>query len=79
MSGIRYRPGECGAYRPWHTVATNALIQRTGAKVALITTKGFRDLLEIGRQTRPHMYSLQIDHPEPLVPRELRFEIANAS
>ena len=58
------------------TVATNALIQRTGAKVALITTKGFRDLLEIGRQTRPHMYSLQIDHPEPLVPRELRFEIA---
>ena len=58
------------------TVATNALIQRTGAKVALITTKGFRDLLEIGRQTRPHMYSLQIDHPEPLVPRELRFETA---
>ncbi|MGI9414623.1 MAG: hydantoinase/oxoprolinase family protein [Hyphomicrobiales bacterium] len=58
------------------TVATNALIQRTGAKVALITTKGFRDLLEIGRQTRPHMYSLQDDHPEPLVPRELRFEIA---
>ncbi len=58
------------------TVATNALIQRSGGKVALITTKGFRDLLEIGRQTRPHMYSLQIDHPDPLVSRELRFEIA---
>lgn len=57
------------------TVATNALIQRTGGKVALITTKGFRDLLEIGRQTRPHMYSLQDDHPEPLVPRELRLEV----
>jgi len=56
------------------TVATNALIQRRGAKVALIVTKGFRDLLEIGRQTRPHLYSLQIDAPEPLVPREWRIE-----
>ena len=49
------------------TVATNALIQRRGGKVALVTTKGFRDLLEIGRQTRPHLFSLQIDNPEPLV------------
>jgi N-methylhydantoinase A len=57
------------------TVATNALIQRKGATVALITTSGFRDLLEIGRQTRPHLYSFQIDHPEPLVPRQRRFEI----
>lgn len=57
------------------TVATNALIQRTGANVAVITTSGFRDLLEIGRQTRPHLYSFQIDHPEPLVPRQRRFEI----
>jgi N-methylhydantoinase A len=57
------------------TVATNALIQRKGAKVAVITTRGFRDLLEIGRQTRPHLYSLQIDHPEPLVPRQRRFEV----
>lgn len=58
------------------TVATNALIQRKGGKVALITTEGFRDLLEIGRQTRPHMYSLQQDHPDPLVPRERRIELA---
>ena len=57
------------------TVATNTLIQRKGASVAVITTRGFRDLLEIGRQTRPHLYSFQIDHPEPLVPRELRFEV----
>ena len=57
------------------TVATNALIQRKGASVAVITTRGFRDLLEIGRQTRPHLYSFQIDHPEPLAPRYLRFEI----
>jgi N-methylhydantoinase A len=57
------------------TVATNTLIQRKGANVAVITTSGFRDLLEIGRQTRPHLYSFQIDHPEPLVPRQRRFEI----
>ncbi len=57
------------------TVATNALIQRRGAPVALITTKGFRDLLEIGRQTRPHMYDMQRDAPPPLVPRETRFEV----
>lgn len=56
------------------TVATNALLQRTGAPVSLIVTEGFRDLLEIGRQTRPHLYSLQIDAPEPLIPRERRFE-----
>lgn len=58
------------------TVATNALIQRRGGKVALITTAGFRDLLEIGRQTRPKIYDLKADHPEPLVPREHRFEVA---
>ena len=57
------------------TVGTNALIQRTGSKVALITTQGFRDLLEIGRQTRPHMYDLQRDHPVPLVERQHRFEL----
>ncbi len=57
------------------TVATNALIQRKGGTVALITTQGFRDLLEIGRQSRPHMYSFQIDQPPPLVPRERRFEV----
>src|SRR5262245_63718238 len=57
------------------TVATNALIQRRGGEVALITTAGFKDLLEIGRQTRPKIYDLRADHPEPLVPRERRFEV----
>jgi N-methylhydantoinase A len=57
------------------TVGTNALIQRSGDRVALITTEGFRDLLEIGRQTRPHMYDLQKDHPAPLVEREHRIEL----
>ena len=58
------------------TVGTNALIQRRGGAVAMVTTRGFRDLLEIGRQTRPHMYSLTEDHPPPLVERRHRFEIA---
>ena len=57
------------------TVGTNALIQRRGGNVAMVTTRGFRDLLEIGRQTRPHMYSLTEDHPPPLVERRRRFEI----
>ena len=50
------------------TVATNALIQRKGGKVTLLTTRGFADLLEISRQTRPHMYDLYQDHAPPLVP-----------
>lgn len=56
------------------TIATNALIQRRGGKVALIVTEGFRDLIEIGRQIRPRVFDLQADYPMPLVPRELRFE-----
>src|SRR3954454_12693088 len=56
------------------TVATNALIQRRGGKVALVVTEGFRDLIEIGRQIRPRIFDLQADYPEPLVERELRFE-----
>jgi len=58
------------------TVATNALIQRRGGKVTLVTTRGFRDLLEVGRQVRPHMYDLQRDAPAPLVPEERRLEVA---
>ncbi|MGV1989194.1 hydantoinase/oxoprolinase family protein [Agrobacterium sp. 22-221-1] len=57
------------------TVATNALIQRRGAPVGLVTTKGFRDVLEIGRQTRPAIFDLHLDQPAPLVPRRHRFEI----
>lgn len=57
------------------TVGTNALIERRCGTVAMATTEGFRDLLEIGRQTRPRIYDLHLDNPPPLVPRELRFEI----
>lgn len=57
------------------TVATNALIQRRGARVAIVTTRNFRDLVEIGRQIRPKLYDLKADHPQPLAPREMRFEV----
>lgn len=55
------------------TVGTNALLQRRGARAALITTKGFEDVLAIGRQARPELYNLNAVRPPPLVPDELRF------
>jgi len=57
------------------TVATNALIQHRGAATGLITSDGFRDLLEIGRQRRPDLYDLQADKPPVLVERPLRLEV----
>ena len=57
------------------TVATNALIQGRGARTGLVTTRGFRDLLEIGRQKRPDLYDLQVDKPPALVSRDLRLEV----
>lgn len=57
------------------TVATNAVLERKGARTALVTTAGFRDLLTIGRQNRPDIYDLEPETPEPLVPRELIFEL----
>jgi N-methylhydantoinase A len=57
------------------TVATNALLERRGARTALITTRGFRDVLEIGRQARPALYHLAMSRPPPLVPRNRRIEI----
>jgi N-methylhydantoinase A len=57
------------------TVATNALLERRGARTALVTTEGFRDVLEIARQNRPSLYDLGADRPSPLVPRELRFTV----
>ena len=57
------------------TLVANALIERKGVRTALVTTKGFRDVLEIGRELRYSIYDLFIDMPVPLVPRDLRFEI----
>lgn len=57
------------------TVVINALTEREGAKTALITTKGFRDSLAIGRANRPDMYNYYYEKPKPLVPRKYRFEV----
>ena len=57
------------------TVATNAVLEGTWADAALVTTEGFRDVLEIGRQDRPELYDLTASKPEPIVPRDRRFEV----
>ena len=57
------------------TIATNALVERKGAKTALITTKGFRDVLELRRIRVPNLYDAMYVKPDPLVPRYLRFEV----
>ncbi|HYX41011.1 MAG TPA: hydantoinase/oxoprolinase family protein, partial [Pyrinomonadaceae bacterium] len=57
------------------TVGTNALLQRRGAKTALVTTEGFEDVLAIGRQARPALYDLNAMRAQPLVPDELRFGV----
>jgi N-methylhydantoinase A len=57
------------------TVGTNTLLERKGARTALITTAGFEDAIEIGRQARPKLYDFFFDRVEPLVPSELRFGI----
>ncbi|MCL0101794.1 hydantoinase/oxoprolinase family protein, partial [Dehalococcoidia bacterium] len=54
------------------TVATNALLERKGARTALVTTEGFEDVLEIGRQNRSELYDLTMIRPAPLVPSERR-------
>ncbi len=72
-----YRLSEHGSRHIVHgsTVATNAILERKGARTALITTKGFRDVLLIGRQDRPELYDLFPSIPPPLVLREWTFEI----
>lgn len=57
------------------TVGTNALLQRRGARIALVTTAGFEDVIEIGRQARPELYNLNAVKPAPLVPSELRLGV----
>ncbi len=57
------------------TVATNALLERKGAKLALLITRGFEDLLQIGRQTRRELYNIMVERREPLIPRELCFGV----
>lgn len=57
------------------TLVTNAMIERKGARTALLATAGFRDAVEIGRENRYDLYDLLLENPRPLVPRYLRFDV----
>ena len=69
------RPGQVGHLIHGTTLVANAIIERRGARVALITTAGFRDILEIGTEWRYDTYDLFMELPQPLVPRHWRFEV----
>ena len=71
----RLKPSDVGVFIHGTTLATNALIERKGARTAFITTEGFRDLLEQGYEKRFDHYDLMIDRPQPLVPRTLRYTL----
>ena len=75
FADIEVRPAQVSRVIHGTTLVTNTLIERKGAKTALITTAGFRDALEIGREGRYDIYDLSIQLPAPLVPRNLRFEV----
>jgi N-methylhydantoinase A len=69
------KTGERGTLIHGTTLVTNALIERKGAPTALLTTAGFRDAVEIGREHRYELYDLNLELPKPLVPRHLRFDV----
>jgi N-methylhydantoinase A len=75
LARVGAKPSDVSFFGHGTTVATNALIQHRGAPTGLITSDGFRDLLEIGRQKRPELYDLQADKPPVLVERRLRCEV----
>ncbi len=68
-------PGQIGQIIHGTTLATNALIERRGAKTALITTEGFRDVIEMRTESRFEQYDLNLNLPEPLLPRHMRFTV----
>ena len=68
-------PGDVSAFVHGSTVVINAVTERRGARTALLTTEGFRDVLEIGRANRPDLYNLSYRKPASFVPRRLRFEV----
>lgn len=74
-SATDHEPGAVVVFAHGTTVATNALLERRGGRTALVTTEGFRDVLEIGRQERASLYDLTRHKAPPLVPRDLRFTV----
>src|SRR3990172_3295248 len=76
LAAITRVAGPCAALAHGTTLVTNAIVERRVGAVGLVTTRGFRDVLEIGRMSRPHLYRLDLPaKPEPLVPRRLRAEV----
>lgn len=75
VAELTHRPSDEMEVVHGTTVGTNALLQRCGARTALVTTSGFEDVLEIGRQARPELYNLNAIKPAPLVPEKLRFGV----
>jgi N-methylhydantoinase A len=71
----KIKPAEASLVNHGTTLVINSLIQRKGAKTALVTSTGFRDILEIARGNRPDPFDLYYQRDEPLIPRELRFEV----
>ena len=75
LGGLGGRPSEISALTHGSTVAINALVQDHLDDIGMVTTAGFRDVLELGRQQRPHHYDLDAGKPRPLAPRRLRLEV----
>jgi len=69
------KPGEVAVLLHATTLVSNALIERKGAHTALVTTRGFKDVIEIGREKKFDIYDLLLDKPAPLVDTECRFEL----
>lgn len=72
VAGAGHVGGAAELFLHGTTVATNALLERAGARTALITSPGFEDVLEVGRQDRPSLYDASAERPPPLIPREMR-------
>jgi N-methylhydantoinase A len=75
LSEIQLDPAEVERLAHGTTLVTNILVERSGAKVGMIVTRGFRDVLEIGRMRRPSLYDLYRDKPAPLAPRDAIVEV----
>ena len=76
INGLKHLNITSGEFVHGTTIATNTLLENTGALTALITTKGFEDVLEIGRQNRQDLYDFNVQKPEPLANREMRYGIS---
>ena len=71
LQQARIQVGEATLFKHGTTLVINTLLERTGARTALVTTRGFRDILEIGRGSRPEAFNLAYRRDEPLVPRHM--------